>query len=310
METQERPNLPKCKELKQALSIENQIELLRSRGLGIDDDLKSQKFLRDNSYYRLDYYFKIIKAGSEKFPDGCSLRSIEALYEFDKFLRNRIFELLEPIELKLKSRISNHLGMNHGSDCFYHPELFIDIPENTEKFTSIQASFEREKKNGKNDPVIKHHESKYLGQYPIWVVVGYLTFSDMSKFYTVLSKQDKKGLVEQLYSIDAYYLESWLFALSILRNICAHFAPLFRREFAICPKLGNLFGWNSFQNKELFAMFLIIKRISSSEDWERFIQGLENLVENNKVVPLVNYGFPSNWREYLLISNQESMVDN
>jgi abortive infection bacteriophage resistance protein len=91
--------------------------------------------------------------------------------------------------------------------------------------------------------------------------------------------------------------------------MCAHFAPLFRREFAICPKLGTIFKYDSFQNKMLFAMLLVTKRISSSDNWARFIQDLNNLVENRKVVPLVNYGFPSNWKEYLLNSNPENILE-
>ena len=43
--------------LKPALSVHDQIELLRQRGMTIDDEKKATAFLQSNHYYRLNIYF-------------------------------------------------------------------------------------------------------------------------------------------------------------------------------------------------------------------------------------------------------------
>ena len=113
------------------------------------------------------------------------------------------------------------------------------------------------------DPVISHHNNHYGGLFPIWVVVEYLSFNSISKFYGNLLENDKKIIAKNMFDVNESYLESWLHSLSVMRNICAHFGYVYRRKFSVRPRLYSDFGWNPNKNSEFFAISLVIGKLSN-----------------------------------------------
>jgi len=206
-------------ELKPALTIDEQIKVLRSRGLIIDNLEETRCFLQSNQYYRLNIYFHKFMDIDDHFKEQTNIQQILAYYKNDRWLRNKILLLLEEIEVKAKTQIAYYLGTNYGSNAFYKNELY--------KVTSYQdkiiRTFNLEKLRNKKDPVILHHIQKYSGKFPIWVIVEYLTFNSISKYYRNLQEKDKKNIAEEGYGLHETLYENWLHVLSVLRNICAHY---------------------------------------------------------------------------------------
>ena len=81
--------------MKQATTVEEQILLLRKRGLIIADEVKAKEILLDVGYYRLGFYwFPFEKTYPEKgrkrshvFVPGISFQDVVDLYYFDNDLR-------------------------------------------------------------------------------------------------------------------------------------------------------------------------------------------------------------------------------
>ena len=143
-------------ELKPALTIDEQIKVLRSRGLIIENLEETKFFLQSNQYYRLNIYFHQFMDVDNHFKEQTNFKQIQGCYLNDRWLRNKILLLLEEIEVKAKTQIAFYLGTRYGSNAFYKKDLY--------KVTSYQdqivKAFNLEILRNKKDPVILHHIQK------------------------------------------------------------------------------------------------------------------------------------------------------
>lgn len=102
--------------MKPYLSYADQVALLRSRGMLIDDEVWAEEVLATHNYYRLSGYWysarslESPKNSSVYFKPGTSLALCVALYDFDAQLRSAVFTSLAPIELTLRALLGHHLG--------------------------------------------------------------------------------------------------------------------------------------------------------------------------------------------------------
>ncbi len=282
--------------MKPALSVQDQIELLRIRGMKIDDEKKAVIFLQANHYYRLNIYFHKFMDSPDHYPMNSSFSQIIDVYNNDRWLRNKILSVLEPIEINTRTKISHYLALEYGSDAFYYQENYKDLGKYEEIFNNFSDVINR----NSNDPVIKHHLKKYSGLFPIWVVIEYISFNTLSKFYKNLLEKDKKIISKKMYGVNDYLLGQWLHVLSVQRNICAHYGYLFQREYPIRPVIEKSFGWDPSQNNTLFAQLLVIRRLSDRRLWRNFIRMFSDRERKIQSFNLRDYGFPPDWRSYLI----------
>ena len=112
--------------LKPPLSFDDQLSRLEKRGLIINDYKTAKTFLSENNYYRINIYFHKLMDLTNHFLEGTKLDYVIGVYNNDRWLRSLIFNLLEPIEIKIKTNIAYYLGLKYGSDCFYKDDLFKD----------------------------------------------------------------------------------------------------------------------------------------------------------------------------------------
>ena len=96
---------------KPALTFEEQIALLKSRGLVIDDEQRATRHLSNVSYYRMSAYmlsFKKLDANEnvlDEFEEGTTWDNVYDLYKFDRKLRLLIFDAIERIEIALRTQV-------------------------------------------------------------------------------------------------------------------------------------------------------------------------------------------------------------
>ena len=64
---------------------------------------------------------------NDTFKTGVTFNDITVKYFFDRWLRNRLLYLLEPIETNIKTKLAYHLTLKYGSDCFYQNILLCSI---------------------------------------------------------------------------------------------------------------------------------------------------------------------------------------
>lgn len=96
-----------------------QIDILRSRGLLINNIEEAKEILTIHNYYNVingykDLFCKIDEEGNEKFIDGSTFDEIYALYCFDRELRSIIFKYSLQIENTLRTLVAHIFSKYHG----------------------------------------------------------------------------------------------------------------------------------------------------------------------------------------------------
>ena len=119
-------------------SFEEQLALLRERGMGVDDEATALRWLQRVGYYRLSAYwypFRVFRHVQDEQTGVLSTQRTDAfvadttfddavnLYLFDRELRLLLADALERIEVSLRVETAYRLGR---TDTFahLHPEAF------------------------------------------------------------------------------------------------------------------------------------------------------------------------------------------
>ena len=98
--------------IKQATTIDEQIKLLKSRGMAVPDEDKAKEILMDIGFYRLGFYafpfeksFPSLTNRSHEYKPDSSFTDVVELYYFDYDLRKILTYYLNRIEINLRTYI-------------------------------------------------------------------------------------------------------------------------------------------------------------------------------------------------------------
>lgn len=302
-------------------TIEEQIEILKSKGLKFKNEENAKHILlRENYYYLTEEYenvFMDLKRSTEKkdvFMPDTYFEELYAIYDMDREFRNLIFDYINLIETHVKSYVSYTFSKKYGYKDYLKRENFIEgkkFDKNVNKLLN-----EIEKNRNRNFKTPGSNEKKYLdenGILPLWVLVKAFTFGNITNFYGLMKMQEKEE-VAKLYKSNPYSLSQYLKMLNIVRNICAHGDILFnirtvRRLYeSDCKELEEL-EIEKKDNKyisgtnDLFAIIIIIKKLITPGEFSKMFIKIENILsdvrEELDELSFKNLqksmGFPSNY---------------
>ena len=121
--------------IKEFKTIDQQIDILKKKGLIIDDyDQAYDILLKENYFFLNGYRHLFMNSPSDRtFVTGATFSELYSLFLFDRYSRNIFFKNLLIIENRLKSVISYQLSKKYG----YKEKEYLNI------------------KNFTNDPVKK-----------------------------------------------------------------------------------------------------------------------------------------------------------
>ncbi|QDT04135.1 Abi-like protein [Rubripirellula lacrimiformis] len=96
------------------LSIDDQMALLESRGLVIDDKPDCKEFLNHLGYYRHSGYALAFEPNRHTFYEGTTYRDIDNAYRFDVHRRDIIADALEVIEVDFRITVAHFFAQPVG----------------------------------------------------------------------------------------------------------------------------------------------------------------------------------------------------
>lgn len=286
--------------LKEPKPFPQQVELLKSRGMIIEDDHEIELYLNARNYYRLNVYFHYYLTNENKFKENTCFSMIINHENNDSWLRKFLRNHLEPIELKARTQIAYWMAHLLKPDAFYHSSSFYEDKSESadDKFCAVSQIIESIKeKYSRDDRAIQHHMAKYEGVFPTWVVVEYLSFGDLSKIYSWVQGKVQIKVAEN-FNTKAMFLKSWFHCLSVLRNVCAHYGYLYKRRMPNLPKIPEKLN-SEIDRHSLFANVFCLYRLSSLDCKESIISSLWKRETQNESFHLSDYGFPHNWETVL-----------
>ncbi|MDA8283222.1 MAG: Abi family protein [Actinomycetota bacterium] len=230
------------------LSIDQQIDLLESRGLVVPDREEARHYLGTVGYYAMGSYWyparRVVDEGSgsrpaDTFVDGASFSDAAALYLFDQKLRLIALEALERVERALKVSVAYTLGKRdlfaHRDAVFMHRGFVTDRYWNHARWVAdLDGKVKR-----KGHQHIKAVHDRYNGKLPIWIAIEVMDFGDISRLIWGMSEEHAEPVAEALNLYTVKALVSWSRAMNHLRNLCAHHQRLWNRELTVQPSAAR-----------------------------------------------------------------------
>jgi len=281
--------------IKEPKTIEEQLDILKSRNVIIDDIEKGKYILERLNYYRLSAYFLPFKLTDGTYKDGTSLGSIYGIYEFDRKLRSLLLSALEEIEIILRTQLSYYHSCKYCALAYRNSEMFNSSHKHKEFFDELNKQIS----NNSDNLFVNHHLNRYAGTFPLWVAVELFTFGMTTRFYTDMLEKDMDDFAKNVFNIPKEHLRSWLICLTMLRNRCAHYTRIYYFNF---NKLPKTFKSSPRHTGKVFDLIFTMKYLyKDTGKWRSgFLAELQALiVQYEDEIEMQHIGFPNNWYEIL-----------
>lgn len=299
-------------------TLNEQIDILRSKGLVInDEDFAQDVLLRENYFFISGYrhlYLDSTKSG-KIFMDGTTFEELYSTFLFDRHIRNIFFKYLLIIENNIKSIISYQLSKKYGfkEKDYLDPKNFTQDSLKSRQVNDVLNKMKRQIRVNSNKHTATMHYSNNYGYIPMWILVKVLSFGIISELYCILKPEDQLSIAD-FYGLKIETLQIYLNLLANFRNVCAHEDILYDHRtqrpipndkiHGILKVAQDDFGYIYGKN-DLFALVIMMKYMLTKEEFKELINeiGYEINILDAKVnaVPLNDIlnkiGFPDNWKD-------------
>lgn len=284
-------------------TITEQLEILKSRGLKVDDETAAQEFLKYNNYYRISGYSLTLRNHDTFYSSAC-FQNIIDIYNFDHELRTMLFDIITEIEVNVKSIYAYYFSEKFGPLGYLDKNNFSSQSQTVTYESIIFKVGELVKSNTHHEEYLKHFKA-INEDIPMWAYIESFTLSDVSKLYSISDNSLQMAVAAEfgLNSNNGYrILSNYLYCLAFLRNICAHGGRLFNRKFNTKPNLSKkektLLSKDNNGNPDnsyLFGYVINIMRMARPGDWADFKNMLIALCGKYSFVDMSYYGFCDDW---------------
>jgi abortive infection bacteriophage resistance protein len=285
---------------KPPLSFEQQIDRIIERGLVCPDRPRVRRYLAHINYYRLTAYFLPFEAdhATHAFRPGTRFDDVLNLYVFDRELRLLTLDAIERIEVSVRTGWAYTLAHRHGAHAHLDETLFSSKRKRWDYGQQKQKLIDETQKS--QETFAKHFRERYVEPLPpVWAVAEVMTLGELSKWYRHLKSGADRNAVAHRYDMDEIALASFLHHLSTVRNLCAHHARLWNREFTFAfklPRRPEILAESLNQKSRriyntLSVMTWIMDCISARHHWKL---RLKELLARH-AVDMHAMGFPQRW---------------
>ncbi|MHA3915193.1 Abi family protein [Halovulum sp. GXIMD14793] len=289
---------------KPAVSIDDQIELLKCRGMEIGDDVLAQHYLQFISYYRLRAYwlpFEVPAAGNgdHAFCKGTAFEDVLALYIFDRELRLLVLDAIERVEVAFRAQWAHHMAMSHGPHGYLEQRHYAHIARHAKAVADLSKEFNRSR-----DTFADHYRKKYSSPKlpPVWMAAEVMSFGLLSKFYSDLKLRAERQAIAKPFGLDEKVLASVAHHTSHVRNICAHHGRLWNKRFTVtmtAPRFPAKLpvamrdADPRYLHNTLVMLDYLLALIAPDNEWKK---RLVALIDGCPLADPASMGFPAGWR--------------
>ena len=281
--------------MKKATTLDEQIELYRSRGCELDlQEEEIKNILLDVGYYRLGFYafpfektYPSKEKRSHEYKPGTKFSEIVALYELDFNLRMTLLKYINHMEINFRTKliyfVSNRYKDNptwFRSNKIMTPQYIKDF--NTEMYDRIKCKQESIKRYGDNEYA------------PAWKTFDYATFGNVvSTYESLLDKTIKIEIASEYGVIKEKVMINYIKAMKNLRNMVAHGGVLLDYNLEDPLRDGPALKVSNENNCKLYSAILVLqyllKSISEklSQDLEKGIKDVFDDLKGNEKLRII-----------------------
>jgi abortive infection bacteriophage resistance protein len=288
---------------KTPFTVDQHIELLKTRGLVIEDYDRAKRYISNIGYFRLSGYMYHLQStdGNHSFKEGTTFNDIILHYQFDKKLRAILLEYLERIEIALRARITDKFSNSVDFYWYTDKSLFDDMAI----YNSINAEIIEHYK-APQERFLKAFKNKYTSESlpPSNMALEILTLGKLSRLFRGLKNKNEKVQIAEDFGLPSTVLSSWLVYLTNVRNICAHHSRLWNRKVTADRPMIPSRKKYQFKgdiptdfNTTVYGIVAMIDRILNAiNPSNHFIDRLIHLIDDYSNINTTLMGFPEDWR--------------
>lgn len=303
-------------------NLDEQVDILTSKGLIINDIEKAKLVLLRENYFFISGYRHLFMENNKnrQFLKGTTFEELHAVFLFDRAMRNIFFKWILVVENNFKSITSYVLSKKYGfkDKDYLNPKNFTQDSMKQRQVRDILNKMRRQiRVNGKEHTATMHYIDNY-GYIPLWILVKVLSFGIMSEFYGILKNEDQFTIAD-VYQVNSETLCIYLTIVANYRNICAHEEVLFNHrtqknipdnkyfsELGI-PRIDDEYKYGK---NDLFSLIIILKKLLTKDEFKDLVNEisyevskLDGRVNTVSIVKILNScGFPENWEDITELS--------
>jgi len=288
---------------KPATSIDDQIVLLRRRGMTINNEPRARHYLKHISYYRLRAYWLPFEVpagdGDHAVRAGTKFEDVLSLYVFDRQLRLLVMDAVERVEVALRANWAHHMAMTYGSHGYLQITHHRSAANHAKGLRELTKEIKRS-----NDAFARHYMRKYREPDlpPIWMAAEIVSFGQLSMWVDNLKLRADRQAIARPFGLDEKALCSCIHHMSNVRNICAHHGRLWNKRFTVTmttPKFPAklpvaMRGADERQlHNTLVMLDYLLSIIAPGTEWrERMVA----LIDGCPLADPSSMGFPEGWQ--------------
>ena len=230
------------------------VNVFSDRKMTIDSE-NASVYIKNIGYYKLKEYAKpFVRDG---LYDGLLFSSVLKRYFFDKNLRIHLLHIIEMIELAFKNSLAELIGNDSGPFGYLDFLVWADQGRYTSEYIIGEQSlikntilkmiknmseysnpeyFDEKNFTLKDNKYNKVENGSQPKKYPtVWLAFDLLSFGQLHHVYQLLPLESKDKIAKN-FNCGSSELNSWIGAMVLVRNVCAHSYNLIDIEFKTLPK--------------------------------------------------------------------------
>jgi conserved hypothetical phage abiD protein len=238
-----------------ATTVDEQIQILKKRGLIIEDEEKAKEQLLDIGYYRLGFYWFHFQDKNHKFQQGISFDDIIDLYYLDTDLKHLLLKIITRIEINFRTKVIYYVSNQYPEkNTWFADSKIID-----KKFIDKLPNFYDGNFKKNNKAIKKHHDNHQNHIYAYaWKTLEFFTFGSIINIYKHLKDSNLKLKIASKYNIKSpNTLYNFLETIRVIRNISAHGGTFYDCHIKAVQKTSLV----PFEQKDKQAPYTAIKVI-------------------------------------------------
>ncbi len=280
---------------RKAITIEEQIELLRSRGMTITDIEKAKEVLFDVGYFRLGFYWFPLELSypdkhnrTHEFKKSTNFDDAVKLYYFDFKLRSILIKALSRIEIAFRTKVIYLVSNANQSK----PTWFADP-------SVVSSKQAREFKSKVYDdlithyPVIATHHKHHINDIyaPAWKTMEFMTLGSVLHLFTSIKDEDIKLKVAAEFNIKHLVtFKNYMELVKNIRNACAHSNVLYdftpEKSIRKGPAMLKGIGENQNLNGALHVVLYMLRQVSENR-YNQWKKEIDDIVKEYSQFPQV-----------------------
>jgi abortive infection bacteriophage resistance protein len=288
---------------KPPITYQEQLNLLKQRGLIIPKEVKALHLLENISYYRLSGYWFPLLADKKAhiFKPNSSFDAAFNLYCFDRELRQLVLAEIEKIEVAVRAKMSYILSTKDNNPFWFQDaSIFSNPVKHANSLTKIGEEFARS-----DEEFIKSFREKYSNATPpSWITLEITSFGTLSLLFKNLKPGKEKRDIANYFGLADTVFETWIHSLVYLRNVCAHHTRLWNRAMSIQPQKQWLTNKTIPNNRTYFILSMVSYLLQTINPNHQFINRFLALLAKYPNVDPKALGFPNGWEAEPLWQNK------